>query len=303
MEDNILNAYALGATLYMPVLHPKVLDILTGEIPSPAPSIVLCLEDALAETDVEAGVARLIEVLRDSRYSASRPITYVRPRSLDMAERLSSLRDIHTIDGFVAPKVGVGNASQWMGIVRRADLKIMPTIETPEFFDPARVVALRDIFLVDGASHITAVRLGGNDLLGCLGLRRERGVTAYEGPLSYALTMIGTTLMAAGLPVTAPVYDVISDMETLAREVAQDVRMGFVGKTVIHPAQVDTVLEAFAVTDDEIDAAEAILDRDARAVFQIGGVMCEPATHRPWARRVLARKGKTEAEACFMEMR
>jgi citrate lyase beta subunit len=122
-----------------------------------------------------------------------------------------------------------------------------------------------------------------------MALRRVRGMTAYEGPLGWFLSMAASILIPAGIPVSAPVFDIIEDIETLRREVERDVQMGFVSKTAIHPAQVPIIEDALSVSAEDLRAARAILDRDASAVFQIGGVMCEPATHAAWARRILAR--------------
>jgi citrate lyase beta subunit len=101
--------------------------------------------------------------------------------------------------------------------------------------------------------------------------------------------MAASILVSSGVPVAAPVFDVIDDVETLGREIERDVAMGFVSKTAIHPSQVPVIEAAMAVSRDEEVAARAILQEEARAVFQIGGVMCEPATHAGWARRVQAR--------------
>jgi hypothetical protein len=46
------SSYALGATLYMPIVHHRVPAYLSGEVRFPASSVVLCLEDALADDDV-----------------------------------------------------------------------------------------------------------------------------------------------------------------------------------------------------------------------------------------------------------
>jgi citrate lyase beta subunit len=148
---------------------------------------------------------------------------------------------------------------------------------------------MRDLIVGSGADRVAALRLGGNDLLGTMGLRRQRGVTAYEGPLGWFLSMAASILVSSGVPVAAPVFDVIDDVETLGREIERDVAMGFVSKTAIHPSQVPVIEAAMAVSRDEEVAARAILQEEARAVFQIGGVMCEPATHAGWARRVQAR--------------
>jgi citrate lyase beta subunit len=293
VSSHIFSAYGLGATLYMPVIHPKVPDILSGRAPAPASSIVLCLEDALHETDVERGVRILTELLVGrERDPDARPYVFIRPRSYDMACRLRAIRGIDRVDGFVIPKARPETLPDWMSLLNGTRLRLMPTLETPDLFEPSRLIQLRELLLGSGPDRIAAVRLGGNDLLGAMALRRVPGVTAYEGPLAWFLSMAAGLLTSTGLPVAAPVFDIIGDMETLRREVERDVQMGFVSKTAIHPAQVPVIEEAFAVSPENLAAAEAILDHEARAVFQVGGVMCEPATHAAWARRTLARADK-----------
>lgn len=283
------SSYALGATLYMPIIHPRVPDYLRGAADFPASSVVLCLEDALAENDVARGIATLKNLLRHSPV-ASQARIFVRPRSLDMALALAELPGIEKIDGFVAPKILPETAAAWMGLARAADLRLMPTVESAQFFDPGRITALREVLDDHDKHRIAAIRLGGNDLLAAMALRRHSGITSWEGPLAWVLSMASSMLISAGYPVAAPVFDIITDLDTLKREVRQDVAAGFVSKTAIHPAQVPHILDAFRVSDAEVAQARAILDGAAQAVFQIGGVMCEPSTHRAWAQRIMARR-------------
>ena len=288
-SEHIFEAYGLGATLYMPVIHPKVPDILSGQTECPSSSMVLCLEDALGEGDVERGITVLRRVLGHMGHREGLRV-FVRPRSLEMAHRLAGFRDIDKVEGFIAPKVRVETVADWMGLVDSVGLRIMPTLETSEFFDPGRVAATRDV--LNGFDHrlVSAIRLGGNDFLAALGLRRQRGITSWEGPLAWLLSMCSSMFTAAGYPVAAPVFDIIDDLDTLRREVTRDIAAGFISKTAIHPAQVGIIEEAMRVTQEELKRARAILDENAGAVFQIGGVMCEPSTHHAWAERILARE-------------
>lgn len=283
-------AYSLGATLYMPVLHPRVADILHRRVSPPAGSVVLCLEDALAEADVTDGLSRLDILLRD--LPDQLPVrAFLRPRNRAMAHDLCARAAGTAIDGIVAPKVLPGTLPEWLTMARQTDLTIMPTLESATFFDPGQIVAIRDV-LDDHASdegRIAAIRIGGNDLLSSMGLRRTRGMTSWDGPLAWILSMVSSILTSAGHPVAAPVFDVIDDLETLRREVERDVAAGFVSKTIIHPAQAPVVAEAFRVSPDELESARTILDARAKAVFQVGGVMCEPATHAAWAERTVSR--------------
>ncbi|MFT4714501.1 MAG: citrate lyase beta subunit, partial [Candidatus Azotimanducaceae bacterium] len=180
-------------------------------------------------------------------------------------------------------------AAAWMDLAEATNIRIMPTLESAEFFDPGRITALREALDSYDKDRIAAIRLGGNDLLAAMALRRQPGITSWEGPLAWILSMASSMLISAGYPVAAPVFDIIEDIETLKREAAQDVAAGFISKTAIHPTQVPHILEAFRVSNAEVDQARAILAEGAGAVFRFGGVMCEPSTHKAWAQRVLAR--------------
>ncbi len=282
------SSYALGATLYMPIVHHHVPNYLSGAADFPSPSVVLCLEDALAEGDVARGVHTLKILLKHSPVNSKTRI-FVRPRSLEMALQLADFPGIEKIEGFVAPKIIPETAADWLDLAEAANLRIMPTVESAQFFDPGRITALREVLDDFDKSRIAAIRLGGNDLLSAMALRRHEGITSWEGPLAWILSMASSMLISSGYPVAAPVFDIITDLDTLKREVKQDVAAGFVSKTAIHPAQVAPVMAAFRVGDGEVKQARAILEDSASAVFQIGGVMCEPSTHMAWAHRILAR--------------
>jgi citrate lyase beta subunit len=283
------SAYTLGATLYMPIIHHRVPEYLRGEVAFPSTSVVLCLEDALAENDVARGISTLKTLLKLNPIVTETRV-FIRPRSLEMAMQLADFAGIEKIEGFVAPKIIPETAPAWMNLVKATNLRLMPTVESAQFYDPGRITALREALDDHDRHRIAAIRLGGNDLLAAMALRRQAGITAWEGPLAWVLAMASSMLISAGYPVAAPVFDIITDIETLKREVAQDVAAGFISKTAIHPVQVGHILDAFRVTLSEVQQATAIVDNRASAVFQIGGVMCEPSTHRAWAQRIGARQ-------------
>ena len=293
--------FELGATLYMPVLKPDALEYIAGHKLRELRSMVLCLEDALLETDVLVGLDTLEKTLlkigqvkadakaedKDRRF----PLVFVRPRNLDMAKRIAEMAGIHNIDGFVAPKVRPTDHEKWVNAVRETDLYLMPTLETTEVFDVGAMTALRDEFLQNAPDRVLALRVGGNDLMSCLGLRRVGKTTLYEGPLFYTISMLMSVMKSKGFNLTAPVFEIIddNDQKSLLDEVTRDVNFGFVGKTIIHPSQIEIVQNAFRVSWGDLEAAKRILDVDAPAVFKFGGSMCEPATHRTWAQRIMSR--------------
>ncbi|WP_372426744.1 HpcH/HpaI aldolase/citrate lyase family protein [Salinarimonas chemoclinalis] len=288
-----IDPLALGATLYVPATRPDIRAVATGAKLSGLRSIVLCLEDAVAETDIDDALANLRALLaalgRIDAPTPDAPLLFVRPRSLAMAWEIAALPGAERLTGLVAPKVRPGGVAAWVAALGGRDLLLMPTLETPEVFDPCAMRDLRDELVATARGRVLALRIGGNDLLACLGLRRMPGETLYEGPLGPLVAQLVGLMIPAGFALTAPVFDIVRDPVTLAREAARDVAFGLCGKTAIHPMQVAIIEAAYAVGADDLARARAILEEDARAVFQHAGAMCEPTVHRAWARRVVAR--------------
>jgi citrate lyase beta subunit len=279
---------ALGATMYVPALHPAAAEVVAGTRHPGLRSMVLCLEDAIREDDVGRGLDRLAAILR-APMPASAPLTFVRPRDIGMAARIGAMTGACALAGFVVPKLELEGVAAWFRLSAGTGLPLMPTLERPWVFDPTALSAFAAALRRQDRERIVAIRVGGNDLLATMGLRRAAGATAYEGPLLWGLSQIICQLGAQGWPLTAPVWDVLDDHVTLAREAAADVAFGFVGKTAVHPDQIAPIHRALAVTAGDLALARRTLNADAPAVFRAGGVMSEPATHRAWAGRIVAR--------------
>lgn len=275
--------------MYVPVIHPDVADIVTGQRYPGLKSVVLCLEDALAVTDVHRGLKALRALLNEPRPSSKGVLTFVRPRDRDMAREISTYEGIDHVQGFVVPKISINNLSDWLEIAQLTHLSLMATLESRWVFDPDRVGEFLAELDLHQTQRLMALRVGGNDLLSCLGLRCVRGRTAYEGPISWLMSQLMCRFGSKGYALTAPVFDVIDDTDTLQRECIQDVDFGFVGKTAIHPSQVKIIHECFAVKTEDVNTARAILKQGASAVFKRDGAMAEPATHTAWAERLLKR--------------
>lgn len=287
------SAYALGATLYMPATRPDILGVVFGEKIHGLRSLVVCLEDAVAETDVQQALANLKNLLKGIEARGSRPpkgpLLFVRPRDAEMAAVLNEWSLMRHVDGFVVPKLRLSNISQWQRAVTRSELMLMPTLETPEVFDPGAMVELRSAMLEQLPGRIIALRIGGNDLMGCLGLRRNPALTLYSTPMSYVIPMLCGVMGSAGFALTAPVFEQLNTPHLLEQELQLDLAHGLVGKTAIHPSQIAVIHKALHVSLEDLNSARQILSESAPAVFKFNDVMCEPATHYKWAQTVIER--------------
>ena len=288
-----ISPYALGATLYMPATRKDLLAVVCGDKIPPLRSLVICLEDAVAEQDVPHALASLQQLLLDlsnhgPRYKDA-PLVFVRPRHLAMAAQLVEWPLMSLIDGLVLPKFNLHDLPVWQHLLKSTHLSAMPTLETADVFDSGAMTELSQALKQEMGGRVLALRIGGNDLLNCLGLRRSSTRTLYQSPLAYTIGMLTGVMGSAGFALTAPVCEVLDNPALLQAELEQDIDYGLVGKTAIHPSQIPVIHRALQVSADDYKSARAILQQEAPAVFQHNGAMCEPATHARWARRILER--------------
>lgn len=285
-------ADALGATLYMPCTRADLAEALFGARRVPGlRSAVLCLEDAVLEREVPMALAHLAQFLRllaAREAGPADPLLFVRPRSATMLEHVLCMPGVERLAGFVIPKAHAESMPAYLAAPLLDQHRLMPTLETREVFDPHEMRRLRDQLLAV-PDRILALRIGGNDLLQSMGLRRAVGRTAYEGPLGTVIASLVAGFAPWGFALSAPVLEQFGDTALLREEVARDIEHGLLTKTAIHPDQVAVIQAALAVPSDQVEAAQLMLAEDSPAVFARDGVMCEPATHRGWAARLLRR--------------
>lgn len=292
LERTPLNPWQLGASMYTPATHPALYEVGTDRYPG-LTSVIFCTEDAVREEDVPQALTAL-EATLPRLQGQPGPLRFVRVRSPAVLKTLLGF-DLRALDGLVLPKIHAGNLGEYMGILHGSaypELAVMPTLETPETFDASEMIRLRSLLLSQGwAKQTITLRIGGNDLMNALGVRRRPGQTLYEGPLAATIGMLVGIFRPYGLSLSSPVYEVFNDHTTLTREIRQDLDFGLTGKTIVHPMQLETVLSGFRVSAADLAEAQAILQPDAPAVFQMNGRMAEPATHRNWASSILTRAG------------
>ena len=293
--DKRLSPWRLGATLYMPATRTDIADAILHNKISGLRSLVICLEDAVSEQDIPQALQNLRALLthlaqaKTAQGNACWPLFFIRPRDTAMGEMLVREMDISAIDGFVLPKFTLAALPVWWRILESTELCMMPTLETEEVFD---VLQMRELAttLLNHPCHtrIIALRIGGNDLMNVISLRRSHHLTLYDGPMGYAIKMLVAVFASRDFALTAPVCEHIDDHQIMDRELALDMAHGLVGKTAIHPNQISKIEAALMVSPADHADALRILN-STQAVFKSQGTMCEPATHRRWASAILAR--------------
>ncbi len=272
------------SVLYMPGANERALEKARD---LPADALILDLEDAVAPDAKAEARDRVCAAVQSGAYG-KREVT-IRANGLDTQWHADDLAAIAAAgpDAVVVPKI---NSVDDVRAVEAAlekhgapdHTKIWAMVETP--------VAMLHAEEIAGCSGRLAVLvMGTNDLAKELRAQHVPG----RQPL---LTGLGLCLLAAratGKVILDGVYNDIKDAEGFLAECRQGREMGFDGKTLIHPSQLEPCNEVFAPSAKAVEDAEEIIaafeaaEREGRGVVTVNGRMIENL-HVDEARRTLA---------------
>ncbi len=264
--------FAPRSLLYVPGSNARALEKAAGLA---ADMLIIDLEDAVPadrKDEARAGMRAAVTAGFPGKRVA------VRINATGTAEQAADIDAIAdlALDAVVLPKV---DAAADLGPVRGLGIAVLAMIESP-----AAIYAARDI-AADPA--VTGLIAGLNDL--AHELKLPGGVD--RGAMSHAIQAIVLAARAAGVWGFDGVYNAIDDAAGFAAEAAEGRRLGFDGKTLIHPSQVDPCNAAFAPSAREIAAAEALVAAATGGAQRHKGRMIEDM-HVAAARALLARAGR-----------
>ncbi|MFS2293018.1 MAG: HpcH/HpaI aldolase/citrate lyase family protein [Actinomadura sp.] len=233
-DDPAVLAVALGATLYSPATRPFLADDVLRSARRGVKSMVLCLEDAIGDDEVEAAEANLVAQLRLLHGTVGDgpevPLLFIRvrdPRQIgDLIGRLGDAAAL--VSGFVLPKFTPATGGAFLDAVedtaQRSGLRLlaMPVIESPEaVYAETRTEMLHEVarLLAKHRPRILAVRIGATDMSAAYGLRRPPDLTIYDiRPVASVICDVVNVLGRAdggGHVVTGPVWEYFSAGERM----------------------------------------------------------------------------------------
>ncbi|MBZ8118045.1 CoA ester lyase [Roseovarius sp. LXJ103] len=267
------------SVLYIPGSKERALDKARS---LPADAIIFDLEDAVAPDAKAEARETLAEALRIGGYGKRAKI--VRINALTTAWGLEDVRVLGDAgaDAILLPKVNTPSDVDNLVDLLPATMPIWVMMETPTSVFNAREIAAH--------GRVTGLVTGTNDLTKELGCR----VRADRMPLMNALQRIIMAARAARIVAIDGVYNRFRDGDGLLAECEQGRDLGFDGKTLIHPLQIEGANRAFAPTASEIDLAERQIEAfeqskaSGQGVAVVDGMIVENL-HVVAAKRILAK--------------
>jgi citrate lyase subunit beta / citryl-CoA lyase len=271
------------SVLYMPAANTRALE---KAITIPSDGLIFDLEDAVAPDAKEEARVNAVNAVKSGAYG-SREVT-IRCNGLDTPWGRDDLKTAATSGAaaVVIPKVSsVSYLDEVSAILDTAgapaDLAIWAMVETP--------TAILDVREIARHPRVPVLVMGTNDLA-----RELRGaLLPGRHPL---VPHLATALLAAreaGKVILDGVYNDVKNPEGFEAECVQGFEMGFDGKTLIHPSQVDPCNQVWAPDEAEVAHAHKVIEAfeaaaaEGRGVITVDGRMIENL-HVDNARRTLA---------------
>lgn len=271
------------SVLYIPGSKERALEKAQG---LDCDAIIFDLEDAVAAEEKAAARALLARILAEA----------------DFGDRARIVR----VNGLDTPwgREDVLAFAKAIGAGAQVDAILVPKVSSPADLDavadlvpgvPLWAMMETAAAMLNAAAIAAHPRLGGM-VMGTNDLAKELGSRFRPDrlPMQAGLGLCLLAAKAFGRIVVDGVYNAFKDEDGLRAECAQGRDMGFDGKTLIHPAQLEIANEAFAPSEAEIDLARrqiAAFEEAGRAgqgVAVVDGKIVENL-HVVTARQVLAR--------------
>ena len=265
-----VDLFAIRSVLFLPASNPRAIEKARG---SAADLVVLDLEDAVKPADKETARAAAVEAVAGDW-------------PMPVAIRINSV------------------GSEWHGLDvlamahSTAQLVIIPRAESKDELHYARSHTGRPVAaMVETAKGVVAAPLiaeeataliaGTNDLRADLRLPLD----ATRQPISASLQMIILAARAAGIAVFDGVFNQLNDADGFAAECLDGRGLGFDGKSLIHPDQIEPCNRLFGPTGAEVQRARKLVEAFSGGAERFEDAMIE-RMHVEAAQRVLARAGR-----------
>jgi citrate lyase subunit beta / citryl-CoA lyase len=270
-------AFLMRSKLFVPASRPELFaKALAGD----ADAISFDLEDAVQESRKAEARGVLRDFLRQSSPRPGGKIVIVRVNGpttphfeADLTAVAGPVVDMinlpkpESADDVRAAADALARCEHANGVER--PIGLLPNIESPRGLRLAAEIARAH-------PRVVGLQLGLGDLFEPFGIDRADAQAVHAMQLAVRLAAAEASIWACDT-----VYGTVSDPDGYTREATAARRLGFVGKSCIHPTQVPLANAVFRPTDGEIAAARRVVEaaqgaeRDGVGAFLVDGRMID----------------------------
>lgn len=295
--------YAISGLLYMPATQTNIVDkIINNKIDLKA--FCLDLEDSLGDSLEEKAILNIKSILSKLSNIEDLPLIFIRVRNSKQIKTVFNILGedlLKLITGFNFPKFDTNNSSEYIKNFKEVKdsidrpLYFMPIFESEKIMNKTtRLEELNHLYTVLKAveDDVLNIRVGATDFSNIYGLRRKSHQTIYDIKViadcfSDIINIFGKDFVLSGC-----VWEYFNDTKGLQKELELDMLNGFIGKTAIHPSQLETIAKNNIVSEEDYQDSIKILEMDKEVTGVVksfsGNKMNEGKTHSNWATKIIS---------------
>ncbi|WP_433246216.1 HpcH/HpaI aldolase/citrate lyase family protein [Actinomadura nitritigenes] len=297
-------------TLAVPGSNPRFIEKAQG---LPADEIFLDLEDAVAPSAKEGARKTVVAALNDGDWTGKTRVVRINDLETHWAYR-DVIEVVEgagaNLDAIMLPKASDASHVRWLD-------RLLTQIERAMGFEEGRIGIEAQIEDAKGMVNIDeiaassprleALVFGPGDLMASINMRTlvvgEQPPGYTEGDAyHYILMRILMAARANDLQAIDGPYFNVRDVDAFTRVAKRSAALGFDGKWVLHPAQIDAGNTVFSPSQEDYDHAELILDAyehyvtvEGRGAATLGDEMIDEASRK--MALVVAAKGRAAGMA------
>jgi citrate lyase subunit beta/citryl-CoA lyase len=272
------------SVLYMPGSNARALEKAKSLA---ADALILDLEDAVAPDTKAAARDQVCAAVKAGGYGHRELVIRINALDTPWGEADLAAAASAAPDAVLVPKPGSGaDIVRAAGALARAGApdrtRLWAMVETP-----IAILNLKEI--ASASPRLGCLVMGTNDLV----KETRADLSTNRRPALYWLSATVTAVRAFGLDALDGVYNNFKDATGFRAECVHGRRLGFDGKTLIHPDQVATANEVFAPPEAEVAWAKTVIaafeapENRGKGVITVEGRMVE-LLHAEMARRTVA---------------
>lgn len=242
-------------------------------------AIMLDLEDSVTVSEKDTARLLVYNALRSVNYGGIELVVRINPLNSPYGKKdvhaaikggaeIIRMPKTETADEVIELEKEIEIVETKLGCLGRT--QIMAAIETAQGVMNAYAIA-------KASKRMMGIALGAEDY--CANLKTTRSKEGSE--LLYARETIVVAARAAGIDALDTVYSDLNDMESFRKEVEFVKQLGFDGKSIINPRQIEIVNEVYAPTPLEIEKASRIIaaikeaEKRGSGVISVNGKMVD----------------------------
>lgn len=252
------------SVLYMPGSNARALEKAKGLA---ADALILDLEDAVSPDAKETAREQVCAAASEGGYGKREILIRVNGLSTPWGYQDVAAAAKSGADAILIPKVESADMVRQVEAIMDAsgapaDMAIWCMMETPRGMLHAEEIA-------DATPRLGGFVMGTSDLAKDLHCAH----TPMRLPMMASLNLCILAARAAGIAIVDGVYLDLNDEEGYAAHCQQGLELGFDGKTLIHPKQIDAANDVFAPNDEAVAWSRKIIDAHAEAEKEGKGVV------------------------------